>query len=160
MELDVFLIGIRKTIPLMIGVIPFGLAYGIMGSQAGLTIMEIALMSIVVFAGSAQFMAVGMISQNIGFLFIIFSTFLINLRHLLMGMSLSPYLKKLRNGWLYGLAFGMVDESYAVTINHFQDSETGEGNPSFMLGSAAGMYIFWIASSVIGALLGYSVNDL
>jgi 4-azaleucine resistance transporter AzlC len=143
----------------MIGVIPFGVAYGIMGSQAGLTIVEIAFMSMIVFAGSAQFVAVGMISQNIGFAFIVFSTLLINLRHLLMGLSLSSYLNKLRSGWLYILAFGMVDESYATTINHYQNSESSEGNPYFMLGSAVGMYIFWIGSSIAGGILGNSIKD-
>lgn len=154
-----FFIGARKTIPLMIGVIPFGLAYGIMASQAGLTVAEIVFMSIVVFAGSAQFMVVGMISQGVGFAFIVFSTILINLRHLLMGLSLSPYLNKLKSSWLYTLAFGMVDESYATTINHYQNSGSSEGNPYFMLGSGAGMYLFWIGSSLIGGVLGHSIKD-
>jgi 4-azaleucine resistance transporter AzlC len=154
-----FLNGIKKTFPLMIGVIPFGLAYGIMGSQAGLTIWEITFMSMVVFAGSAQFMAIEMISKNIGFTFIVFSTFLINLRHLLMGLSLSPYLNKLKTPWLYGLAFGMVDESYAVTVGHYQNSGSNKGNPYFMLGSAVGMYVFWLGSSFTGGLLGLSINN-
>lgn len=62
MQSKVFFSGIKKTIPLMVGVIPFGLAYGIMGSQTSLTITEIVFMSMVVFAGSAQFMVIGMIS--------------------------------------------------------------------------------------------------
>jgi 4-azaleucine resistance transporter AzlC len=159
MQSKIFFVGIRKTIPLMIGVIPFGLAYGIMGSQAGLTIAEITLMSMIVFAGSAQFMAIGMISQGVDFALIVFSTLLINLRHLLMGLSLSTYLNKLKSGWLYTLAFGMVDESYATTIYYYQNSESSEGNPYFMLGSAIGMYIFWVGSSIAGGFLGHSIED-
>lgn len=151
--------GIKKTIPLLIGLIPFGLAYGIMGTQAGLTVAEIALMSLVVFAGSAQFMAVQMISQGVGFSIIVFSTLLINLRHILMGLSLSPYLNRLRTGWLSFLAFGMVDESYAVTINHYQESESIDGDPFFMLGSSFGMYVVWLSCSIAGGLLGQSIND-
>jgi len=159
MGTKVFFTGIKKTTPLLLGVIPFGLAYGIMGSQAGLSIGEITLMSVVVFAGSAQFMAVQMISQNVGFPFIVFSTLLINLRHLLMGLSLSQYLNRLKNGWLYLLAFGMVDETYAVTINHYQESGKDEGDPLFMLGSSFGMYGVWIGCSIIGGVLGNSIKD-
>lgn len=151
--------GFKKTIPLMLGVIPFGLAYGVMSSQVGLSITETTLMSLVVFAGSAQFMAIGMISQGVGLMFIIFSTLLINLRHLLMGLSLAPYLNKLKSGWLYTLAFGMVDESYATTITHYQNSGSNDGNPYFMLGSEMGMYLFWVGSSVVGGLLGHSIKD-
>ena len=159
MDSKSFLLGLKKTVPLIVGVIPFGLAYGIMGSQAGLTIAEITFMSMTVFAGAAQFMAVEMISQNVGLVFIVVSTLLINLRHILMGLSLSQYLNKLKNGWLYLLAFGMTDENYAVTINHYQNSGRDEGDPWFMLGSSFGMYVFWIGSSIIGGLLGYSIKD-
>lgn len=159
MDLKEFFAGIKKTLPLVIGSIPFGLAYGVMGAQSGLTVAEIAFMSLVVFAGAAQFMAVQMISQNVGLVFIVFSTLLINLRHLLMGLSLSPYLKKLRSSRLCVLAFGMTDESYAVTINHYQNSDKDEGNPYFMLGSCFGMYVFWLASSIIGGVWGRFISD-
>jgi len=154
-----FFNGFKKTIPLIIGMMPFGLAYGILGVQAGLSTMEIALMSIIVFAGSSQFMAVQMIGQHVGFGIIVLSTFLINLRHCLMGLSLSLYLNKLKSSWLYLLAFGLTDESYAVSINHYQKSETGEGNPWFMLGSSFGVYSFWLVFSVAGGLLGTSIKN-
>lgn len=143
----------------MIGVVPFGLAYGIVASQTGLSIAETTLMSLVVFAGAAQFMAVSMLQSGVSTLFIVLSTLMINLRHLLMGLSLSPYLKKQKSIWHYLLAFGMVDESYATTISHYQSSESDQGNPYFMLGSAAGLYVFWAASSVAGGLLGHSIKD-
>ena len=154
-----FFTGLRKTFPFMVGLIPFGLAYGIMGAQAGLNLAEIMFMSVVVFAGSAQFMAVEMISQNIGIVFIAFSTLLINLRHILMGLSLSPYLSRLRARWLYILAFGMVDETYAVTIDYYQKGAGDSGNPYFMLGSSAAIYFSWLLTSFIGAILGSSIQD-
>ena len=159
MESKELFAGIKETVPLYIGSMPFGLAYGILGAQAGLTVTQIALMSIVVFAGSAQFMAVQMISQGVGFAFIVFSTLLINLRHVLMGLSLSVYLNKLKTSWLYLLAFGLTDESYAAGINHYQKSGESEGNPWFLLGASMGMYFFWLASSIVGAVLGNSIND-
>jgi 4-azaleucine resistance transporter AzlC len=159
MDSKEFFIGLKKTTPLMIGVIPFGLAYGIMASQTNLSVFETIFMSMIVFAGSAQFMAVGMIKEGVGILFIVISTLLINLRHLLMGLSLSPYLNRLKSNWLYLLAFGMVDESYACTISYYQSKDTFEGNPYFMIGSATGMYIFWVGSSIAGILLGHYIKD-
>ncbi len=154
-----FFSGWKTTLPFIFGSMPFGLAYGILGSQAGLSIGEIASMSIVVFAGSAQFMAVQMLSQGVGFGFIVFSTLLINMRHILMGLSLSVYLNKLRSPWLYLLSFLMCDEAYAVSINHYQKSGKSQGNPWFMFGAGFGMYIFWLTFSVIGGFLGSSISD-
>ena len=159
MQVKEFFSGFKKTLPLVIGMMPFGLAYGILGVQAELSVMEVALMSLVVFAGSSQFMAVQMISQEVGFGFIVLSTFLINLRHILMGLSLSVYLNKLKTSWLALLSFGLTDESYAVTINHYQASKTSEGNPWFMLGSSLSVYSFWLAFSIVGGLLGSSIKD-
>lgn len=159
MPVKEFFSGFKKTLPLVIGMIPFGLAYGILGVQAELSVMEVALMSLVVFAGSSQFMAVQMISQDASFGFIVLSTFLINLRHVLMGLSLSVYLNKLKTGWLSLLSFGLTDESYAVTIDHYQKSKTSEGNPWFMLGSCLSVYFFWLVFSIIGGLLGNSIKD-
>lgn len=156
-----FVLGIKKSIPFMIGIVPFGIAYGIMASQAKLSLIEVTFMSMVVFAGSAQFMAVGMLIEGVGFSYIVFSTFLINLRHLLMGVSLAPYFRNLKSWWLWLLAFGMGDEPYACTISHFQKNNIidGKGEPLFMLGSEIGMYIFWVSSSFFGALFGQSIKD-
>lgn len=159
MDSKEFILGVKKTIPLMMGVIPFGLAYGIMASQAHLTVFETTLMSLGVFAGSAQFMAVGMIKEGVGIFYIVISTLLINLRHLLMGLSLSQYFKNLKLKWLFLLSFGMGDEPYSCTITHYKEEDVSEGNPYFMLGSEIGMYIFWVSSSLAGALLGHSIKD-
>lgn len=154
-----FILGVKKTIPLIIGVLPFGLSYGIVASQSGLSLVEITFMSMFVFAGASQFMAITMLKQGLAFSFIIFSTLLINLRHLLMGLSLSPYLNKQKPIWLYLLSFGMVDESYATTINHYQSSGLKQGNPYFMLGAGTGMYLSWVISSFVGGILGHAIKD-
>ncbi|ABB14781.1 AzlC family ABC transporter permease [Carboxydothermus hydrogenoformans] len=158
-DLKAFLLGLKKTTPFMLGLIPFGLAYGIMATQAKLSLGETLLMSLLVFAGSAQFMAVGMIKEGVGIGFIVLSTLLINLRHLLMGLSLAPFLNKLNAKWLYLLAFGLTDEVYGTTIGHYQQEGSYKGNPYFMLGSEAGIYFSWLISSLAGALLGTLIKD-
>lgn len=158
MDLREFGSGVQKTAPLMLGVLPFGLAYGIMATQGGLTLAETGLMSLVVFAGSAQFMAAGMFQAGAGAFWIVFSTLLINLRHLLMGLSLAPYLAKQKSGRLFLLAFGMTDETYAATISHYQAMGLPDGSPGFMLGSNTGLYTAWFISSITGALLGHELS--
>lgn len=152
-------LGAAKTMPLVLGVIPFGLAYGIVATQAGLTVVETVLMSLVVFAGAAQFMAVVMVQAGAGIWMVVASTLLINLRHLLMGLSLSPYLTEEEPRWHRLLAFGMADESYLTTITHYREQGNEQGNPWFMLGSGGFMYVVWAITSLVGALVGNAVAD-
>ncbi len=151
--------GLLASVPCMIGVVPFGLAYSILAVKSGLTVFETLLMSATVFAGSAQFMFVEMVGNGMSFGIILISTVLINLRHLLMGISLSQYLSHVRRRYLAGLSFGMTDETYAVSISHYKDGKTGKGSPLYMLGSIIGMYTFWLASTVVGSLIGLSIED-
>ena len=158
-EYHEFFLGVKNTIPLMVGVIPFGLACGIMAFRSGLSPLEATSMSLLVFAGSAQFIAIDMLHSGAGMLMIVFSTFLINLRHLLMGLSLSEYLSKQKDSRLYALAFGLTDEAYASTITHYHTNDSKDGNPLFLLGSSIGLYIFWVLSTLFGALLGNYIGD-
>jgi 4-azaleucine resistance transporter AzlC len=154
-----FRLGLLKTLPVMVGVIPFGLAYGVLAVHAGLTIGETLLMSLVVFAGASQFMAAGMFQTGVGGVTIVFSTLLINLRHLVMGLSLSPYLSETTPRWQRMLAFGMADETYLVSITHYRAQGEPQGNRHFMLGSALLMYVAWAAASLSGALIGHAISD-
>jgi 4-azaleucine resistance transporter AzlC len=154
-----FRLGFVKTLPLALGAVPFGLAYGIVAIRAGLTVAETVLMSLVVFAGASQFMAVVMIGSGVGMPLIVASTFLVNLRHLVMGLSLSPYLSELTSRWQRVLAFGMTDESYVTTVTHYREQEDEQGDPYFMLGSGGSIYVAWAAASLVGALAGHSISD-
>lgn len=154
-----FRLGVLKTTPLVIGVLPFGLAYGIIATQAGLTIAETMLMSLLVFAGASQFMAVVMLQSGAGIPLIVASTFLVNLRHLVMGLSISPYLATLKPRWHRLLAFGMADEAYLTTITHYRAQGEDDGDPYFMLGANSCVYVVWAVTSLIGAWAGNSIPD-
>jgi 4-azaleucine resistance transporter AzlC len=154
-----FRLGLSKTLPLVLGVLPFGLAYGVLATQAGLTVAETLLMSLVVFAGASQFMAVVMLQAGAGIPMIVASTALINIRHLLMGLSISPYLSEQEPRWHRLLAFGMVDESYVTTITHYREQGEDQGNPYFMLASGSLMFVAWAITSLLGALAGHSISD-
>lgn len=154
-----FRLGLVKTLPLALGAFPFGLAYGVVATQAGLTVAETILMSLIVFAGASQFMAVVMLQAGAGTALIVASTFLVNLRHLVMGLSLSPYLSELTSRWQRILAFGMTDESYVTSVTHYREQDEAQGSPYFMLGSGGSIYVSWAVASLIGALVGHSIAD-
>lgn len=148
---------LKDCLPLSAGIIPFGLTCGILGSTAGFSTFEITFMSMTVFAGAAQFMAIAMISSGItGWAAIVLTTFLINLRHLLMGASLSPYLLRLPKPLQYILAFGMTDESYAMTINRIEKKGY---SPGYQLGVCAFLYVVWNLSTFLGAVFYRTIPD-
>lgn len=151
-----FLEGIRDTLPLMLGVVPFGLAYGIVGLHVGLTPIETLAMSLLVFAGAAQFVSLPMFAEGTGLLMISFTALLINLRHLLMGASLAPYMSKLSLPFKALLTFGMADETYAITISRVQ---THGYSAAYQLGSNTAGYVTWASSTLAGILLGSRISN-
>ena len=112
-------------------------------------------MSLIVHAGSAQFTAL-MMWNTAGALPIIFTTLAINLRHMLMGASIAPYLRGVRPWWKALLALWMADESYAVAITAY---EQGRGSQYYFLGANVGVFLPWPASGLVGALIGGVMPD-
>lgn len=148
---------VRDTIPVMLGVIPFGITCGIMGNTAGLTSIETILMSLLVFAGASQFVAITMLSAGItSWSIIILTTLLINLRHLIMGASLAPYMMKLPLPLQAILSFGLVDESYALTTNRINSSGY---SAYYQLGCNMALYITWAISTTVGTIAGSYIDD-
>ncbi len=147
--------GILATLPLWPGVAAFGLLYGMMGRQAGLSPLEVTLMSLLVHAGSSQFAAVGMWAAN-QWAAILLTTLVINLRHLLMGASVAPYVRSLSTPWKALLAVWLSDESYALSIAEYQK---GSGSRRFFFGANLGIYLIWPLSGLAGALIGQAIPD-
>jgi predicted branched-subunit amino acid permease len=112
-------------------------------------------MSLAVHAGSAQFTALGMWEAS-GAIPIILTTLVVNLRHLLMGASIAPYLQGLSPLWKALLALWMSDESYALAIAEYR---RGPGNRWYFLGANVGIYLAWGGSGLMGALLGTAIPD-
>lgn len=156
MKTEEFIEGIKDTIPIMVGVVPFGLAYGIVAQSIGLTPGETLLMSLLVFAGAAQFISLPMFLEGAGMAMIALTALLINLRQLLMGMSLAPHMAGLSLAKKALLSFGMADETYAVTISRAQAIGY---SPEFQLGSNMTGYVTWALSTMGGILLGSRISD-
>jgi len=147
--------GLLATLPLVPGVVAFGLLYGMMARQVGFSPWEAWAMSLIVHAGSAQFTALAM-WQTADAVPIILTTLVINLRHILMGASVAPYLRGLSPLWRAFLALWMSDESYALAIAEY---EQGRGNHHHFLGTNVGIYLAWPTSGLLGALLGAAIPE-
>jgi predicted branched-subunit amino acid permease len=147
--------GLASTLPLLPGVAAFGLLYGVMARQVGLSPGEVWAMSLIVHAGSAQFTVLGM-WETAGVLPIVLTTLVINLRHLLLGASIAPYLRGLSPLWQAFLALWMSDESYAVAIAEY---ERELGSHHYFLGANLGIYVAWTTSGLIGAWLGAALPN-
>jgi 4-azaleucine resistance transporter AzlC len=116
-------------------------------------------MSAFVFAGSAQFIAVGLISSATALPIIIATTFIVNLRHMLYSATLAPHLKGISQRWLLPLAFWLTDESFVVAAKHFEDKSNNEHKNWFLLGSELFMYGNWQLVTWIGIRAGQAIPD-
>lgn len=151
MKLKVIRKGFIDTMPIGISVAIYGFVYGVLGSKAGLSAVEVAAMSLIVFAGASQIAAVQMIALGSNPFSIIITVLIINLRHLLLSASISPYLKEVSTKMKMVNSFFMTDESYAVTYNHFQKNKASS---EYFLGSGLNIYLLWGLSGVLGCIFG------
>jgi 4-azaleucine resistance transporter AzlC len=152
-----FLNGIKSILPILLGVLPFGLIYGVSARSAGLPVIAAQAMSFIVFAGSAQFVTVQLISAGIPVGIIILTACLLNLRHALYSASLAPYVKQLPRRWKMLLAYVLTDEAYAVTITHYQQSDEIAYKHWYFLGAGLTLWIVWQISTATGIVLGANV---
>lgn len=152
-----FASGARLAIPIVIGYVPIGLAYGVIARHSGLSPAEVTLMSILVFAGSAQFIACGLLASGAAATAIVGTTFLVNLRHVLFSMSLIPRLRHVPRPILALISFGITDESYGVAVTSFPPDEPADWRAVAGLNVTA--YAAWVATSFAGAVLGGAVRD-
>ena len=150
--MKVFWQGFGAMVPLWLGLIPFGAAYAVSARAAGLTLFETQLMSLIVFSGGAQFSAAGLFAVNASPLTVVATTFLINARHLLYGVSLGQLIPfGLRKRFL--AAHLLTDEAYGVTLLSPRRSA------SFFVGAGSSLYLIWNLSTLLGALLSGLVPD-
>lgn len=154
-----FWTGARDILPLIIGAIPFGIIFGTLATTSGLSPAGTLGMSALVFAGSSQFIAAGLIAAKTGWLLIVLTTFVVNLRHLLYAVSLVPYVKTLSQRWKIPLAFLLTDESFAVVIRRYESLEPSPYKHWYYLGAALAMYLNWQLCTVLGITLGQLIPN-
>lgn len=143
--------GVVGAWPICLGYLAIGLAFGVIAQKAGFSPMEIGLMSLLVYAGSAQFIGISMLSAGAGIIPIIITTFTINLRHMLMSSSLSTFMRNLGIGRLSLFAYGVTDESFALNTARFRDGNW-DWRRALVLNHTSNLA--WIISTVAGGFSG------
>lgn len=162
-----FFSGIRAQLPILLGVAPFGMIYGVLARSAGLPPEIAQAMSSIVFAGSSQFIGTTLFREGAPFMVIVLTTFVVNLRHALYSASLAPYVESLSLRWKFLIAYLLTDEGYAVGIVRYQQlfsSQRSQGlgardTPGhfYYLGGALALWVTWQLSTVIGVFFGAQV---
>jgi len=152
-----FLSGVRDELPILIGVIPFGMIYGVLALGAGLSPGEAQAMSAIVFAGSAQFMMVQLAGIGAPAIVTILTGFVINLRHALYSGSIAPHMRRLNLKWKVMLSYLLTDEAYAVAITHYQREGDVTNKHWYFLGAGLALWTSWQASTAVGVILGTQV---
>jgi 4-azaleucine resistance transporter AzlC len=156
-----FLNGLKAELPILLGVLPFGMIYGVLALQAGLPPIMALAMSSIVFAGSAQFIGTQLMAQGAGGFVIIATTFVVNLRHALYSASVAPFIRQVPLRWKVLLAYLLTDEAYAVVITRFAqpDSSAALNKHWFYFGAGITLWSSWQISSAIGIFVGQLIPE-
>lgn len=141
--------------PVALSYIPLGIACGMALQGAGFSSIAILLMSVLVYAGAAQFMAAAMVTGGASVVSVVVMTFFLNLRYLLMSSSISSYLKNKSHAFMLLFGHTLSDESFGVNIHRFSlnNWSAEKGLAANLLGIFA-----WIGSNVVGSLIGSTLN--
>jgi 4-azaleucine resistance transporter AzlC len=144
-------------IPLVVGAIPFGIIFGTLSTDLswGATLA----MSVFVFAGSSQFIALGLLANGTALPLIVLTTFVVNLRHLLYAASLVPYLQRSPQTWKLLLGFLLTDEAFMVAIARYNQPDSSPHKLWYHLGAAVFMYINWSLCTLIGLTVGQFIPN-
>lgn len=150
------LLGARRALPLAISGLADGLVFGVLARQAGMSLGEALLMSGAVFAGTAQFVALGLWTAPLPVVALAATTLVVNARHLLMGATLAPHLGRLSPPRRYGSAFFLTDETWALAL---RERALGTLDGAFILGGGLALFASWVMSTAGGYLAGLVLRD-
>lgn len=159
-----FLAGCRDEAPILLGVAPFGMIYGLLALRAGLDPFTSQAMSSVVFAGSSQLVAAQLIRDGAPAAVLVLTIFVVNLRHALYSASLAVHLKDLPPRWKGLLAYLLTDEAYAVIAARLgRDAAAGQAASAnrhwYFLGAGFTLWASWQVSTAAGVFLGAQVPE-
>lgn len=146
--------GVVRSVPLLIGIAPFGLVVGVISLGKGLSLAETVLMSGLVFAGASQLLALELWSDPPDILAVAIAAFVVNIRLVPLGAALAFWLDHLRGWRLWGSLFLAVDHSFALSVAAHRE---GERDAGFLLGLGLLSWVGWAAATAAGHVLGSAV---
>ena len=153
-----FIQGVKESYPIVLGYLPIGLAFGILANSIGISPLGVLFISLVLFAGSAQFITVSMLGTLTSGISIVLTVFIVNFRHFLMSSAYSKYFKNEKISHLAFLSYFVTDESFAIGINKAK-YENEEFNKKYLLGVELSGYFSWAIFTTLGAFAGNFIVD-
>ena len=151
--------GIVDVSPLMIPVVPFGIIFGVIGMELGLSAYMTFGMSVIIFGGASQIVLLQLFSGGASSLVLITSVGAVNSRHLLYGAVFSEYLSHLKLSWKIILSYVLIDQAFAVSNTYFQKNKENEFKHYHLLGAGFTCWIVWQISTILGIVLGSVVPE-
>lgn len=148
--------GYRRCVPLAAGVGSYGLVFGVLAEQAGLSHVEAVVMSAAMLAGTAQLVIIDIWADPIPVAAVVLTTLVVNLRYTLMSAALRPWLSELPAPIAYLSTFFIADENWVLTISEYRD---GNVKGAFLLGSGLSIFTFWVGGTSIGATIGGLITE-
>jgi 4-azaleucine resistance transporter AzlC len=152
-----FWLGVTMFIPVAISIASYGVVWGVLAGQKGLSVLEVLLMSGLVFAGSSQFVALDSWTPgSLPVVSIVVATAIVNLRMLLMSATLRPLVAGISRPRALAAMFFVSDEQWAMTMAQMRK---GTGSVAFLLGTGALSWFSWVGSTLLGRMLGAFIDD-
>jgi len=156
-NLGLFGSGARQALPIVFGYLPVGFAYGVLANKMGVSDFNAVFMSLVVFAGSSQLIAVSLIGSGAGVLSIILTTFVVNLRHMLMSAALSPHLRGWPKWQVAAFSFEITDETFAL---HSTRMPGAKADKTETFGVNLTAQASWVAGTILGVAASSLIQDV
>lgn len=154
-----FVAGVRAQLPLLLGVTPFGMAYGAYAVESGLAPGFAQAMSAVVFGGASQFVGARQMAAEVPGIVIVLTALLVNSRHMLYSASLAPYVAHLSARWRWPLAYLLTDEAYAPAIVRYREPDQSPDKHWFLFGGALALWLDWQVATALGVFAGSAVPE-
>ena len=154
-----FFKGIKDTIPLMIPVVPFGIIFGVLAIDLGLSPFSAIAMSIIIFGGASQIIFLQLFSAGASSLVILSSVGAVNSRHLLYGTVLSEHLSDLNLTKKIIVSYFLVDQAFAVSNDHFKKNKKDKDKYFHLIGGGLNCWIVWQITTIIGIYLGSIIPE-
>ena len=155
-----FLLGLRAILPILLGVIPFGLIAGVAAVGEGFSAAVGLGLSLWVYAGASQLATIQLLSGGAAFVTILLTAVMINLRFVMYSASLAPHLQRLPWGWRCLAAYLLTDPAYALSMAHYElQQPQPQERVGYYLGAATGVWCGWQISTGIGVILGRQVPE-
>ncbi len=151
--------GLNAVAPLLVGVVPFGLAFGVAAGQSTIGGGLAYATSFIIFAGAAQLAAVQLFDVGATAAVIIATALVINARHLMYSAALAPHFREFPTVWRFVLPYVMTDQAFAVSITRYETVSDPGHKRRFYLGAALALWVTWQITTGLGALAGASVPE-